>query len=387
MPGYGGLELVPAGWYDPDAPSVEVWSGGRVVPHLGSRAYFADVCTPGRYSNTQYVGLNLLGKTMRYTTNITGAKCGCNAAVYLTSMRQNDRPTVCADHYCDSQAVCGESCVEIDIQEANQYAWHSTLHTADDRSGIGGGYGGGESWNGPRDWTSQDYGPGGRCVDTSFPFEVAVSFPVDDQGSLAAMEVTLSQKGRPCPLMVRLGSYSGMGQISRALEAGVTPVVTYWNSHNLLWMDGKGADGQGPCAAEDEADKASCSGSVQFSGFSVVDIGSPQSLPEAAPGDTRQRRPRATHGAPPSSIWEPYHDDLMMKPSSHRQPIASARAVFSPSRELAVSALAAGSGLGALAVVALLGCRRATATEKTGGYGQLSTDVEGDMSEDCGPLP
>ncbi|CAK0905475.1 unnamed protein product [Prorocentrum cordatum] len=135
--------------------------------------------------------------------------------------------------------------------EANQFAWHSTLHTATDHSGVGGGFGGGDSWNGPRDWGSAEYGPGANCVDTAAPFDVAVSFPVDSQGALAAMEVTLSQSGKSCPLSVRLGTYEGMAELSQALEAGMTPIVSYWAANDMLWMDGPGTDGQGPCTVDD----------------------------------------------------------------------------------------------------------------------------------------
>ena len=33
-------------------------------------------------------------------------------------------------------------------------------------SGKGLGYGGGSSWNSHRDWSREEYGPGGRCIDT-----------------------------------------------------------------------------------------------------------------------------------------------------------------------------------------------------------------------------
>merc|ERR1712203_308533 len=104
-------------------------------------------------------------------------------------------PSECSDFYCDANSVCGVACAEIDIREANQYAWHSTLHTSHDGNGLAAGYGGGGmGWNGPRDWTAAQYSPNSQCINTSAPFEVEVSFPSDAQGLLKAMEVKLSQQ-------------------------------------------------------------------------------------------------------------------------------------------------------------------------------------------------
>jgi hypothetical protein len=196
MAGYGEVSIVPTGWANTyaSASAVEVKAqGSGVTVNLGARAYFASSCTAGIYNHRQYMALNLLGKTLRYTTDMRDSGCGCNAAFYLVSMRQNVQPSKCEDFYCDANHVCGVSCAEVDIQEANQFSWHSTLHTSGDTSGVGAGYGGGKSWTGPRDFTSEQYGPGARCVDTSKPFEVAASFHTDAHGALAAMEVVLSQ--------------------------------------------------------------------------------------------------------------------------------------------------------------------------------------------------
>jgi hypothetical protein len=278
VPGYGSVHLIPAGWADPEGLElIDVSERGELVAHMNGRAYFADECTAGKYDNKQYLALDLLGKVLSYSVDLSGAGCGCNAALYLTSMRQNTEPSQCSDYYCDANKVCGESCAEIDVQEANRLAWHSTLHTATDPIGVGGGYGGsdggGNSWTGARDWGSAEYGEGARCVDTARPFQVAAAFPVDGQGSLVAMEVTLSQPGKPCNVSVRLDSYDGMAELSRALEAGMTPMVSYWSANDMGWMDGKGADGMGPCAVDDVNYSKACSETATFHNFSVAPIG------------------------------------------------------------------------------------------------------------------
>merc|ERR1712190_362968 len=282
--GYGPISLVATKWNVPGDPAskVEVVDG-KVVPQMKGRSYFADMGQANSYDHNNYVALNLLGKTLQYTTDLSGVGCGCNVAVYLTSLQQNTDLSGCYDYYCDANSVCGVPCAEIDLQEANQVSWHSTLHTANDRYGKGAGYGGGgDDWNGARDWTSSQYGPGGFCVDTTHPFEVAISFPIGRDGLLMAMEVVLSQVGSPCTLNVSIADYDGntsvadqgkslgMHELTQALRYGMTPIVSYWRSDDMHWMDGKGQDGLGPC--EDPYVAPSCPESVPFYNFSIESI-------------------------------------------------------------------------------------------------------------------
>ena len=143
--------------------------------------------------------------------------------------------------------VCGVNCAEIDIQEANKYGWHTTVHTAYDGYGVGGGFGGGPAgaYTGPRDWTAAEYNPvDSTCIDTSSPFRVAVSFPRDRESGLLArgINVTLSQNG--CRLQTRAGEgyatsaadgepNDGVAQLTAALAAGMTPVISYWSSDDM----------------------------------------------------------------------------------------------------------------------------------------------------------
>ncbi|CAK0841564.1 unnamed protein product, partial [Prorocentrum cordatum] len=177
------------GWKNKEGFENVLVEGDHLVPHLGARAYFADTCTAGVYNNTDYMRINLLGKSLRFSADLKGAGCGCNVAFYLTSMGHNKNASECFDHYCDANNVCGQSCSEIDIMEANQFAWHSTLHTATDPDGAASGFGGGgDGWDGPRNWTADDYGVGGKCIDTAKAFQVVASFPVDASGNLVAMQ-------------------------------------------------------------------------------------------------------------------------------------------------------------------------------------------------------
>jgi len=247
---------------DSSAGSVSVVAGEMVVPHMDGRTYFGQTCAEGPYNNTDYAAINFLGKRISWTTDVSGLGCGCNAAVYLVSMRQNTDVGKCSDFYCDAMKVCGVACTEIDLQEANMYSWMSTLHAYSkdfgaDTLGVARGYGGSIGEPPRRDFTADQYGLGATCVDTLKPFRVSVSFPVDGGGVLAGMHLELSQEGKPCNLYASIDAYDNpkwggnpMADFTEALTAGMTPVVSYWKSKDMLWMDGIGADGRGPCVKD-----------------------------------------------------------------------------------------------------------------------------------------
>jgi hypothetical protein len=74
------------------------------------------------------------------TVRSLGDWSGCNAAFYMVSMpgyNQNQQPDKSqgGDYYCDANQVGGVWCPEMDIMEANTYAWHMTPHTCDSPSG------------------------------------------------------------------------------------------------------------------------------------------------------------------------------------------------------------------------------------------------------------
>lgn len=249
------------------------YSNWAVIPHLGGRAFFASSCKPGEYDYSEYVALRLLGGKLRYTADVSRVGCGCNAQFHLVPMSQNMDKSECEDYSCGHgrQSECGAVCAEIAIQDANQYAWSSSIHAHDDDGGLSGGYGGGADTVGRRNWTDAQYGPGGECIDTTWPFEVEVSFPVDKSGNLQSVDVTLTQEDHHCPLKLSLKGYrhggkDSMKELSEVLRAGVTPSISYYNRGDLRWLDGSGSDARGPCVKEvPEA----CPSTVRFYDFKV----------------------------------------------------------------------------------------------------------------------
>jgi len=264
IPGTTPVFFTNAKWNTPgDRAASAALSGNAVVAYLKSRTYFANYCSEGAFSNTAYQAVPLLGMTMRYSVNLGGAGCGCNAALYLTSLQHNDKLSNCSDYYCDANQVCGMKCAEVDIQEANEGAWRSTLHGRNDSVGRGAGFGG----TGPhrRAFSAHDYGPGSRCIDTRHDFDVAASFPVDSNGKLKAMELQLTQAGKPCDIFFSIDEYRDMDEVSEALRMGMTPIISYWRSKHMRWLDGTGKDGK-DCKADHPRE---CADYVKFYGFTI----------------------------------------------------------------------------------------------------------------------
>merc|ERR1740138_807220 len=84
----------------------------------------------------------------------------------------------------------------------------------------------------------------------------------------------------------------------------MTPVVSYWSSSDMFWLDGEGKDSEGPCRT-DEPKK--CGESVRFSDFSVADIGSEAAdfvWHEATKTMTTTTTPMPTT-TQPSWVWTP----------------------------------------------------------------------------------
>jgi hypothetical protein len=248
----------------------------------GARVYVAELCKEGDYHATRFSALELLGRTLSVTVNLSAASCGCNAAFYTVSMAQNTAsPGQCdGDYYCDANVVCGVRCAEIDLIEANQRAFHSTLHAEWDGNGIVAGIGGharGIPNNG------RSYGPmESATIDTRRPFRVHSNFAHHGEG--IELRTTLTQHGgRRLSFSARKSGNYGRS-LKAALQAGMTPVFSFWSDADISWLDGNVGctDHQDSCGAE----------GVSFSELALCDEG--QTTCDYAP-----RRPPGPPNAPP----------------------------------------------------------------------------------------
>jgi len=277
----GSLEVI-------DAPSSSVhFDGSTISLPANARAYLGQACDPASgwtYRPVDYSKINLLGKYFRYEVDLSQTGCGCAATVYFVPMAQSTNPTAAGDYYCDASGVGGASpCTEFDVQEANGRAFHTVLHSKTDKDGVEGGYGGGEafnehgqdvSWIGPRDFTRAEYGPGASCIDTRLPFTVTAVFPRSrDTGNLAYAKSVLKQGA--CELHTKqLGASYFTAEMTAALSAGLTPVLSHWTppaGSDMRWLSAKGSDGLGPCDSTlDSWSSADC-GTVKLSAFEMGD--------------------------------------------------------------------------------------------------------------------
>ncbi|CAL1137860.1 unnamed protein product [Cladocopium goreaui] len=273
--------MITASMNKPDDPASRSLHAHGDAVHVGmkSRAYFGDSCADGNFQQAEYMKVNWMGKRLSYTVDLSQVNCGCNAALYLVSMGYSEKVGGCSDYYCDAMSVCDVQCAEIDLMEANNRAWHTTLHDGikpwDPKVGCGGaGYTvAGKQWLGPRDWSPEQYGPGAKCIDTYQPFEASLDFLVDeDHWKMKSINVFLTQ-GR-CRLHASTEQFADIfPTLTKRLNEGMTLVISYWQDPGMTWLDGAGYDGQEFCKAAWEKDgKRECGPSVTFKDFKVTHL-------------------------------------------------------------------------------------------------------------------
>jgi hypothetical protein len=102
------------------------------MPH-NNKAYLAKSNENGTFTPTMYYTPNMLGGNIQYDVDLSQSTCSCNSALYMVDMpAKNLNGDFVAgpegDYYCDGNKVDGTWCGELDIMEANQHNFHSSLH-------------------------------------------------------------------------------------------------------------------------------------------------------------------------------------------------------------------------------------------------------------------
>lgn len=222
-----------------------------------------EVCTS--YTKGAFM---LSGKVLEYDVDLSKTQCGCNAAMYLVGMPTNDERSICGDHYCDANGICGTYCAEIDIMEANAVAWKTVVHHKYDRFGEQYGWG---RWmvderafilldGGDQLYYECLYGPSAVCaINTRKVFHAAFVFADTSTSDSFAFQTVLSQEGRsviassvkytePSSFLDGEQLSSGLSnrRLATAVDEGLTLVGSYWGGPNvdsLDWLDT-------PCAEE-----------------------------------------------------------------------------------------------------------------------------------------
>eukprot|EP01012_Entosiphon_sulcatum_P009107 TRINITY_DN15044_c0_g1_i2.p1 TRINITY_DN15044_c0_g1~~TRINITY_DN15044_c0_g1_i2.p1 ORF type:complete len:343 (+),score=65.74 TRINITY_DN15044_c0_g1_i2:350-1378(+) len=245
-------------------------AGVVTVPHNNGAA-IASECS-STFQPDMFYRLNLLGRTITFTTDLSRTTCACNAAFYLTlrpahTPDQQPDPTKCGDYYCDANHSCGAWCPEIDIMEANKYAFQGTMHECDppegnyytqcDRIGCG---------KNTYRTSPQAYGPGANyTIDTRAAFDVSASFVPNAQGQLAQVITELRQQGRAFRMVHDDTCGTGyLASLTEPLRQGFAITASYWgtNGSRMSWLDVPPCDKAVPC---DEATQ------FGFSNIRVVD--------------------------------------------------------------------------------------------------------------------
>ena len=79
------------------------------------------------WPSIEFKTLDLRGKSLRWTTDISRVGCACNAALYLVSMAAAGQGD--GSGYCDINGDGAGYCLEVDLLEGNRKAIQTTLHT------------------------------------------------------------------------------------------------------------------------------------------------------------------------------------------------------------------------------------------------------------------
>ena len=290
--GYGhGVSWTPEPWSAP----LSIPGGSHVVTlHGNSRAVLTDLASHAKAK------FNLLGKTLKFTVDVSSVPCGTNAALYFVSANELQWGNPVGE-YCDINTQ--PACTELDIFEGNLGSLQSTIHTTAngwEPDGTCNQAGCTVNWgNYPRtasgEPTSHLYGhqllggpgAGSTGIDTARPFDVLASVSAAGELTVELLQdatwlpfFNVSSAGNPTAGQCEGDAAAGCGVTSsgevrsapRATAVGVPPtastssarawghglvlIASLWGSPDLeKWLDGQcpknlrgGADSPGASA-------------------------------------------------------------------------------------------------------------------------------------------
>jgi len=234
-------------------PSGSVANLSKLSLNGGGRFYVAKNPMPKQLVADEYFQVNLLGKALSYTLDLSNVGCSCNSAFYFVSMPGANKTSIDSrggEYYCGANAGKGgrgNYCPEMDIIEANKFALQSTPHTCDTPiiTPDGGKYYDQCDHRGcfVNSWLENNRSmcPSSECIiDTTKPFRHTVEFHVNDQsqgGYLSQIRNVLKQQGRAFEF-VTCRSESYLKHMSASLKSMV-PVFSLWGSSNagMGWLD------------------------------------------------------------------------------------------------------------------------------------------------------
>ena len=261
-----GLNGIREAGFDVAYGDVKAVTEGVLELHGNGRAYLVE---NAKQSHSRYLKLDLRGKALHFTADMSKVPCSVNAALYFVKM-DGESPA----GYCDIQTT--PSCLEIDVFEANVGAIQATVHT---QRGVGGD-GTCNQWGCAVNWgnyelvrgdatnsergtpNGQLYGHAARNgIDPRHPFEVVASV-----GRSGELSVRLMQAGRTVPFFNQTAGSNPVGAAcadagcdirdpprdagprgvpadataasARAWAAGMTLVVSLWGDEGMnKWLD------------------------------------------------------------------------------------------------------------------------------------------------------
>ncbi|KAJ3128262.1 hypothetical protein HK098_004837 [Nowakowskiella sp. JEL0407] len=206
-------------------------------------------------SNPQATGhqmFYLKNRQISVDVNVAGVACGYNAAFYFSEMETNVQP---GSGYCDAQAATSTkpACNEMDVLETNIGSNAVTIHSCDKLGGQGTAC---DPWGcGDNTFTNNlmsQVGPG-AYIDTLKTYTIVTAFATNDgtdNGVLSSVTQTYKQDGKSYSLpqmnqnVCQSGKYwastGALPGMSKALDKGMTMIMSYWGGANtdMTWLDG-----------------------------------------------------------------------------------------------------------------------------------------------------